>query len=39
MSKIKPTDKELLTQHIEKLPEDIQPAVDYLRQIISVLKI
>lgn len=34
MSKIKFTDNELVTQHIENLPKDIQPAVEYLRQVI-----
>lgn len=34
MSKAKLTDKELVTQNIEKLPKTIQPAVEYLRQFI-----
>lgn len=34
MSNVKLTDKELVTQYIEKLPSDIQPAVEYLRQLI-----
>lgn len=33
MSKTKPTDTEQVTQHIEKLPATLQPAVQYLRQL------
>ncbi len=34
MSKIKLSDQELVSQHIEKLPLDIRSAVEYLRQVI-----
>ena len=37
MNKIKLTDNELVAQHIERLPPDIQPAVQYLcRLILSI---
>lgn len=34
MAKINLTDTELVTEHIEKLPKEIQPAIAYLRQLI-----
>jgi len=34
MGKVNFTDQELVNQHIEKLPKNIQPAVEYLRQLI-----
>ncbi|WP_417236937.1 DUF1801 domain-containing protein [Bizionia paragorgiae] len=33
MAKIKLTDTELVTKHIEKLPKEIKPAIEYLRQL------
>ncbi|MDN3722887.1 DUF1801 domain-containing protein [Aequorivita sp. SDUM287046] len=33
MAKIKLTDQELVTKHIERLPKEIQPAIEYLRQL------
>jgi hypothetical protein len=34
MSKVKLTDTEMVAKHIEKLPQDIQPAIEYLRKLI-----
>ena len=34
MKKAKLTDSEQVTEHISKLPQTIQPAVEYLRQVI-----
>lgn len=34
MTKVKLTDTEMVTNHIEKLPKEIQPAIEYLRQLI-----
>jgi len=34
MEKAKLTDSEQVTEHISKLPQNIQPAVEYLRQVI-----
>ena len=34
MNKVKLTNSEQVTEHIGKLPETIQPAVEYLRQVI-----
>lgn len=34
MPKAKKTDQELVTEHIEKLPAELSPAVEYLRQVI-----